>query len=659
MYSFNPRFTSDPADLVLSQMKKRAQRVDTHTFTILLRGLAWHTDYPTALQRAISLYHSLYAENSPVKPTIIHTNAVLKVCARAKDLDALWGVAARLPKHGRCAPDNATFTTILNAVHRITRETAWEPGLGESDLSPQERADQIQRAVLQGRRMWAEIVERWRNGDIMLDEGLVCSMGRLLLLSDVPQDLDDILSLAEQTMGIRRQATCLPPKAILTNPAGKYLSVPPQQSSPTSEDESTDIVSASDQTAGPFASAGDDFVPGQEFDPITPKTFNIAGYVVPGPNTLSLLVDACTRLHSIRAAQDYWGLLTSEPYNISPDTDNYHTYLRLLRVQRASRLCVELVQEMRDGLGVGPPVEHSERRGVKGEEGGVRGKTFRIAMSACVRDSNNPNVLQHASKLCRMMTDCLPTPDMKAFSMFLDIALKTAAVNNDWRLLSTVLRGTELGIRGLRNHLHWDTWAKTKRANEYKEILEGDLRDFLRKLIGAYDYLINGSGHEMMHDELKKCKDQRSIISGWETKLGRIEGNLRGQKLLWEEGKERGHGRGMIEIRGNYGERRQLLGRKDTRNGREGETGRYLDKKMRGEEDEEDKGEGYDWKRESDSWGPAKANGADNSERASQSPKWGRPSTTEHRKYRPRDNSSGEGGQWKRINWSEVGEDKC
>lgn len=652
-------------------MKKRAQHPDGHTFTILLRGLAWHTKYPTSLQRALSLYHSMYAENSPVRPTIIHTNAVLKVCARAKDLDSLWGVAARMPKTGRNAPDAATFTTILNALCRIAKDTAQETDPRDNHSASQEdNAELFQRAVLQGRRMWAEITDRWRSGEIKLDEDLVCSMGRLLVLSEAPKDLDDVLSLIEQTMGIPRQADRVYPGRMppitpvgralssrspqhpsssreeqsLGVAIGPELSLTSRESLSTSDQDSTEIVPASHIKDQPFASAGDDFTPGQEFNPISAST-RMAGYVVPSHSTLSLVVGACTRLHNIPAAQNYWGLLTRVPYSISPDTENYHTYLRLLRVQRASRLCVELVQEMRDGLGVGAPVEHSERRGVKGEEGGVQAKTFRIAMNTCVRDINNPNVLQHASKLCRMMVDCLPAPDMRAFSMFLDIGLKTAAVKNDWRLLSSVLRGTEIGIRGLRNHLHWEEWTKSKKTYEYKEVLEGDLKVFLRKLIGAYDYLINGSGHEMMQDELRKCKEQRNIIGAWDTRLGRLEGNVRGRKPSWAGDREREQEQGETELRGQGADRR-LLGRREE--GQDGETGRQAGKRIRDEEVEtevhtepdDDKGRhqaGTNWKHPT--------------ERPSQRSSWGRAPTFIHPGPAPRTAPFGKssGGQWKRM----------
>jgi hypothetical protein len=675
MYNLPPGFL-DLAYVYVPQMKKRAQYPDGHTFTILLRGLAWHTKYPTSLQRALSLYHSMYAENSPVKPTIIHTNAVLKVCARAKDLDSLWGVAARMPKTGRNAPDAATFTTILNALCRIAKDTAQETDQSDSRSAAQEdNADLFQRAVLQGRRMWAEITDRWRSGEIRLDEDLVCSMGRLLVLSEAPRDLDDVLSLIEQTMGIPRQADrAYPGRMPPSTPAGRALlsrspqqpsfsgedrsldvasapesSLTPQELLSTSDEESTDIVPSSHSTDQPFASAGDDFVPGQEFNPISAST-HMAGYVVPSHSTLSLVVGACTRLHNIPAAQNYWGLLTSVPYSISPDTENYHTYLRLLRVQRASRLCVELVQEMRDGLGIGAPVEHSERRGVKGEEGGVQAKTFRIAMNTCVRDINNPNVLQHASKLCRMMVDCLPSPDMRAFSMFLDIGLKTAAVKNDWRLLSSVLRGTEIGIRGLRNHLHWEEWTKSKKTYDYKEVLEGDLRVFLRKLIGAYDYLINGSGHEMMQEELRKCKEQRNIIGAWDTRLGRLEGNVRGRKPSWAGDREREQERGEIDVRGRGTDRRRLLGRRDE--GQEGETGRQTGKRIHDEDVDEDVEVKIHTEPEDDNIRPrANTNWTHHPERPAQRSSWGRAPTFADLGSEPRTAPFGKssGGQWKRM----------
>ncbi|MCJ1302565.1 hypothetical protein MMC08_005369, partial [Hypocenomyce scalaris] len=183
-----------------NEMKKRAQPPDSHTYTILLRGLASHQDYSQTLSRALSVYNSMFAPNSPVKPSITHSNAVLKVCGRRGDIDALYGIAAKLPTHGVGAPDNLTFTTILNAV----RHAAWTFNGSKIGETPAETTERRQRAVNEGRRMWDDIIGRWRKGNIWIDEALVCAMGRLQLMGRHPTNLDAVLSLVEQTMAIPR-----------------------------------------------------------------------------------------------------------------------------------------------------------------------------------------------------------------------------------------------------------------------------------------------------------------------------------------------------------------------------------------------------------------------------------------------------------------------
>src|ERR1051326_1292919 len=127
-------------------MKKRGQKPDSHTFTVLLRGLANHAQYSHSVTRALSLYHSMDAPNSRVRAHIIHTNAVLKVCARANDMDALWGVASKIPEKGAGAADATTYTTILNALRQSALADTPE------DFDENEVARRAQEAVMQGRR---------------------------------------------------------------------------------------------------------------------------------------------------------------------------------------------------------------------------------------------------------------------------------------------------------------------------------------------------------------------------------------------------------------------------------------------------------------------------------------------------------------------------
>ncbi|KAL2048624.1 hypothetical protein N7G274_000536 [Stereocaulon virgatum] len=472
------------ATKVYNEMKKRAQRPDGHTYTTLLRGFAWHAKFPLSAPRALSIYFSMYNENSPVKPNIIHTNAVLKVCALAGDIDGLFGVAAKLPPRGPEAPNSFTFTTILNAI----RVAAADDVRGEqASLAKSERTSQ---AVLQGRRLWEEIRDRWTNGDVYIDEKLVCAMGRLLLLGDKKEDWDDILSLVEQTMNIRRQA----PRRSYSreNPASREMEgsiegnvdlqtlMPPDKQSEAGDE---------DRLLTPMGNA---FAP----IPAGPGDSRVAA-VRPGRNTLSMLIDACMRLHLTHMAQNYWGILTNPEgqYNIKPDCDNYHAYLRLLRLQRASRSTVELLEEMRYG-------KLDSRMQ-------LQTKTFRIAISACARDKRNKNSLGHATKLVKMMIDTLPHPDARALSMYLNLAMSQPS--RDWRTLMGVIHDTELGVRNLRSLLAYDPKGDKKQSEE-------DVQALVKGLIGAFDVVLDLGNEEMGQEEKAKCREQRHILKSYITK---------------------------------------------------------------------------------------------------------------------------------------------
>ena len=428
-------------------MKKRSQPPDAYTYSILLRGLAHNADFPQSPARALAIYNSMYAENSPVRPTIIHTNAVLKVFSRAHDIDSLFEVAAKLPRRGRGAPDNKTFTTIINAIRHNAMKT---------ELLRHSDADGIaalrQQAVLQGRRMWEDIIGRWRDGGMLLDDEMVNAIGQLLLLRGEPEDCDDVLSLVEQTMCIPRgvprlgdpaRKTHLTPargsreESRSTNSAEEHdlgrsnstataVSADTPTSSelanymPTSSELANYMPTSSeldsyelDSTPAPRslpASSALTSVPPNEFSPLplTPSSLP-RSYASPSRHTLSLILDACTRMHAYAAGQSYWNILTSPPYGLIPDEENYHTYLRFLRATHSSRLACALVEDMarpRDagGLGVEP-----------------QAKTYRIAMSACVRDGNNDNVGAYATALLRTMAKRLEEPDLKTCEMFISV----------------------------------------------------------------------------------------------------------------------------------------------------------------------------------------------------------------------------------------------
>ena len=502
------------------QMKKRAQTPDAHTYTTLFRGFSRNTKYPRALEKTLSIYHSMFADRSPVKPSVVHTNAVLNVCAFVGDIDAMFGVAARLPTKGRGAPDKLTFTTILNAI----RVQAFEDTKGQ-DVSAAVLERQ-QRAIMQGRRMWEEIRDRWASGDLMMDEELVCAMGRLLLLGHTDQDNDDILSLLQQTMQIPRQVPRLGDPArtgALKHAAAldrleqkgdlgeAELSVLLPPSNHKSEDaESEDI-----ETTNPFAPLSR-FLPNQY-------------RVRPGVKTLSLALEACTAMHLSRPAQDYWGLLTSpEHYNIIPDRQNYHVYLRLLRLQRASKLAVEIVEEMMTGMLIAPTVKSNDD---DAKTRGLQTKTIRIALSCCLRDKNNRHALEHAQRLVRIMTDTFETPDSRSLIYLIDVALGHKP--REWRILMEVARSTRLHIRNLQSLLTYRLGASDKnmREKEKKENLEVDITELVRRCVGVYDIVVSLGREGMVGKERQKCMEERSILAAWLTRRSNV-------RSTYEKGEE-------------------------------------------------------------------------------------------------------------------------
>ena len=472
-------------------MKKRAQQPDAYTFTILLRGLSSYPTFSQSTSRALHIYQLMSANNSPVKPSIIHTNAVLKVCAMTHDIDALLHIAAELPTRGSGAPNKSTYTIILNAIRSNTlwpedQRTSRRVSREEDAAGSEARA----LAVQQGRRLWVEIQKRWMSGDLLLDEELVCAFGRILLHGEEVQDHDDILSLLEQTMGIprqiARQANSAIRKASGIKASGPNddLELPP--SSPKSVDQENSPPSSNEDNETPESLISTSFTP----------LPNAAGpsqsAVRAGQNTLSLVLHACIRLKYDRAAQNYWGLLTSPDglYQILPDSDNYHMYLRLLRLRRSSKLAVELVDEMRSG-------------DLTGKGGAVQTKTFVIALSCCVRDANNRNSIVHAGKLVKMMMDTLPYPDAKALRMYLQVALGQKP--RDWRVILGAIRDTELGVKNLRSLLAYDP-AGPKKQNE------DNILELVRGLISAFDVVLDLGNEEMASVEKRRCREQRHAL---------------------------------------------------------------------------------------------------------------------------------------------------
>ncbi|OCK78978.1 hypothetical protein K432DRAFT_276254, partial [Lepidopterella palustris CBS 459.81] len=452
---------------LFNEMKKRGQFPDSHTYVIILRGLANHAHIASALTHALSIYHSMSAPNSRVTPAIMHTNAALKVCARAGNMDAMWSVASKIPERGPNAANNLTFTTILNAL-RLNAV------VGELDNETEDEAAlRKERVIVEGRRVWEDVIGKWRSSKLIMDEGLVCSMGRLLLVGSRPRDWDDVLTLVEQTMRIPR----LVPR----------LGTPDRPEVPRPDQDPELIEKSATESV---------FLPVHAHAASIVKS-NPLNYAVPSNNTLSLVEEACLKIVARNGASLYWNLLTDPAtYAIKPDMNNLHMRLRMLRQNRASREALELIQ--RDIIDAGQTPFPG---------------TFRIAMSTCLRDKNNTNSIKHATQMLDIMTSTFEDIDFKTASLYAELALgwpegsgsdvitaiqKLEPIVRNIRMQLSVGREASYGMAGAK-------WLK----REDRE----DAQMTLRRVYGLYDRVINKN--EVPEEDKAKFRAERARLAAY------------------------------------------------------------------------------------------------------------------------------------------------
>ena len=396
--------------LPILQMKKRGHKPDAHTYTIMLRGFAMNHKKPNAVDEAMKVYDSMYRPGSDIKPNIIHSNAIINCLGRALNMDALWSVAGRLPDRGPGAPDKWTYTTILNTMQACIVRDARQ--LTETDGDQEAAARLVQSTVGEGRRLWEDIVSRWKSGDVSIDQTLVCAMGRLLLLGQ-KQDWDDIFSLIEQTMRLPRINPPLKRRGrVDSEDLEKALALPP----PKDEEGSSDLeqleLAVADEAAprvkNEFAVLDLSDRPVRD----TPGVDSPGPYARIGNNVLSLLIEAAIKLKAIPVGKMYWDKLTNpdnQPF-VAPDEDNLRSYLRLLRISRSSKVMVDLLRQ---------PI-NSALEGIW-----YKRAHFVLAMSTCARDFKNQHVFTHASTILDLMQEKLSEPDMKVMTMYLSLAMVT------------------------------------------------------------------------------------------------------------------------------------------------------------------------------------------------------------------------------------------
>ncbi|OAA44864.1 pentatricopeptide repeat protein [Metarhizium rileyi] len=338
---------------LFNEMKKRGQLPNVQTFTVIFRGCARSQHPKAAVAEAVKHYHMLMADKR-IQPNSIHLNAVLNVCARAGDLDSMFLIANTVNDSTR-APTAYTYTTILNALRHSALKDIKE-------LPYEQQSANLQKVVDRANGLWMEAMDKWRQGRLTVDEELVCSMGRVLLLAPKREDKRHVLDLLQQTMNIPN----------LTKSLG---------SDPFEDPDMQNIAVTG--TSKLVASSK-------------------AVYAIPSRNTLALLLTTLASSKLTTVGIKYWNLMVRH-YGIVPDNDNWLRMFGMLKVAKASAHAASILEIL--------PADF------------VHDKPYRIAMETCVRDNINAHAVDNSTKILNSMLDRLDVPDIHTLRLYLRVAL--------------------------------------------------------------------------------------------------------------------------------------------------------------------------------------------------------------------------------------------
>ena len=449
-------------------MKKRGARPNNHTYTHLLGGIARNSKkLPDAANRAEAIYMSI-SEKGKIRPDIIHANAALQACKEAGDLEAMFRIASTLPSRGPGAPDATTYTVMLRGlelqgVRRARSLDRVDVELLASIWNP---------LISSGRKLWGDVIDWWKDGDLVLDARLVQTMATLLSRGS-DKDVDDIMSLIEQTTGLKRQFPAVgnPERKThlkLTDPyqfdvdfnqrtlkkETQHRTTPLRDQAPHAEDEIA---------ATPTPTDPDDpnsFV----CEPLS--TQQSVQSVELSNALLSLVLSACVRLNALSEAQMYWGLFTEK---IKPDAQNYQHYLRCLSKRHASTLAVELVESMllpadRGGLDI--PVSHD---------------TLLMGMKACLRDNLNASSIRNALSIMSMAKRKYHHADYETVRAFAKLLNRRTPQPNEIDLVFKALYDAFVGVKSRIAYGHAGRATGTRLQYQHGKVMPSEEVDTLNE----------------------------------------------------------------------------------------------------------------------------------------------------------------------------------
>ncbi|KAI0851031.1 hypothetical protein F5Y00DRAFT_231528 [Daldinia vernicosa] len=441
-----------------NEMKKVGQLPNAQTYTIIFNGCAISAHPKLAVSEAIRIYNNMLTNNR-ITPNTIHLNAVLKVCANAEDIESLFTIV-QTANQGIRAPNNLTYTIILNALRRKVQRRQYGPA-EEVDTPEITRAKE--QTIQRSRAIWEEVISKWRAGSIIIDEELVCAMGWILLMGDY-HDATSIEDLLEQTMMI------------------------PKDDMAAIREKSKEEAgrSGNDIDAKPATS-----VDGRKIKaPGAPEV----SHALPGNNSLSLILASLAKTRKTARARRYWDHFT-EKHHVVPDANNYHHMLLALREGKNSGQTVMYLWDM--------PAEI------------ILAKNFRTAMNTCLRDRRNPGAFDNATEVLQIMLAKLKIPDPITLRNYLRVAYARKAYflgRFKHNVDAAAMAWNKQIATALKNL--WKPYLIIARQYEENGPESNEKRELValaRKMIGASDSVV--SSNVLLPREQKEIEARRNSLN--------------------------------------------------------------------------------------------------------------------------------------------------
>lgn len=469
------------------QMKKRAQLPNAQTYTIIFKGCAESKHPLLAVSEAFKIYNALLA-SSRMKPNQIHLNAMLELCARAQDIETLFLVLRSA--NGSRAPDNLTYTIILNAL-RHQRSNQINP---DEDREEQERAvrSSIEASISRSKLVWDEVITRWKKGEIVMDEELMCAMGRVLLLGGAAE-IDYILSVVGEVLGITNlrdgEPGLVDPRA--QKATRSQTPANPAESQRPKRIETSEQIEESDKKGGDLISSQPQDISHAPPPPSpSPKTSTgpIAKGRMAGNNTLSLVMRALAQAKRTKLAARYWDYFL-QTQNIVPDRANYRDYIDCLSTGAASGKAARVLVSMPNTI--------------------ADGNLFRRGLVICHWDLYNDKKFENATLIHNNMVKKLRVPDTRCMKLYLQIAMNSyrnfedkEKYPNQWDgkkahavQMSTALENVWEPMRRVTGDLDYSSTAMTsatpKEAWQRLHPKRAEIIEVAKKFVAASDKILS------------------------------------------------------------------------------------------------------------------------------------------------------------------------